>query len=114
MSIASQGYGSPDGGSLPAFVERAQQDAQWQAALARVGYRRVRAAYARQMRDSPKVEVFYGIEHMKLWPTMEFVRAWLKPGKRRIMARVSWTFLGAMLATIVAGLTFTAALSVLR
>jgi hypothetical protein len=114
MSIASQGYGSPDGGSLPAFVERAQQDAQWQATLARMGYRRVKAAYARQMRDMPKVEVFYGAEHLQQWPTMEFVRTWLKSEKRRIMARVSWTFVSVMLATIVAGLTFTAALSVLR
>ena len=114
MRIASRGYGPPDGGSLPAFVERAQQDAQWQAALARMGYRRVRAVYARQMRDSPKVEVFYGLEQLKLWPTMEFVRAWLKSEKRRIMARVRWTFVFAMLATIVAGLTFTAALSMLR
>jgi hypothetical protein len=99
-------------GSLPAFVERAQQDAQWQAALARFGYRRVRKAYVRQMRRSPKVEVFYGIEHLNHWPTMDFVRDWLKTEKRRVVARVRWTFVAAMLATIVAVLTFTATLSV--
>jgi hypothetical protein len=114
MSIASQGYGSPGNSSLPAFVERAQQDAQWHATLARMGYRRVKAAYARQTRDMPKAEVFYGAEHLQQWPTMDFVRAWLKTEKRRVMARVRWTFVSAMLATIVAVLTFAAALTVLR
>jgi hypothetical protein len=66
------------------------------------------------MRDMPKAEVFYGGEHLEQWPTMDFVRAWLKSEKRRIMARVRWTFVSAMLATIVAVLTFAAALSVLR
>jgi hypothetical protein len=114
MSVTSQGYGSPGDSSLPAFVERAQQDAQWHATLARIGYRRVKAAYARQMRDAPRAEVFYGAEHLKQWPTIDFVRAWLKSEKRRIMARARWTFVSVMLATIVAGLTFIAALSVLR
>jgi hypothetical protein len=109
MSFASQGYGTPDGGSLPAFVERAQQDAQWHAALTRVGYRRVKAAYARQLRDSPKAEVFYGIEHLQHWPTMDFVRIWLKSEKKRTGARQRWTFAIAMIATIAAVLTFTAA-----
>jgi hypothetical protein len=113
MSIASRGFGE-DGGSLPAFVERAQQDAQWQAALRRLGYRRVKAAYARQMRDSPQVEIFYGIQHLNHWPTMEFVRVWLKSEKKRVMARVRWTFVSAMLATILAGIAFMAALSMLR
>lgn len=112
MSVASHGYGVPGDGPLPAFVERAQQDAQWQAALARAGYRRVKAAYNRQLRQSPKAEVFYGVEHLQHWPTMEFVRAWLKSEKRRLMARARGTFIGAMLVTIVAGLAFLAALSV--
>jgi hypothetical protein len=99
-------------GPLPAFVERAQQDAQWQAALARAGYRRVKAGFARQLRESPKVEVFYGIEHLNQWPTMDFVRDWLKAEKRRAMARGRSTFVVAMLATIVAVLTLTAALTV--
>jgi hypothetical protein len=113
MNIASQGYGEV-GGSLPAFVERAQQDVQWHAALSRVGYRRVKAAYARQMRDSPQVEIFYGIQHLSHWPTMEFVRAWLKVEKKRAMARMRWTFVSAMLATIIAGIAFMAALSFLH
>jgi hypothetical protein len=101
-------------GSLPAFVERAQQDAQWQAALARTGYRRVRSAFARQLRESPKVEIFYGIENLHQWPTMDFVRDWLKAEKRRAVARVRWTFVGAMLATIVTVLTVAAAFTVWR
>jgi hypothetical protein len=113
MNIASQGYDEV-GGSLPAFVERAQQDVQWHAALSRLGYRRVKAAYARQMRDSPQVEIFYGVQHLNHWPTMDFVRAWLKAEKKRLMARMRWTFVSAMLATIIAGLAFMAALSILH
>jgi len=101
-------------GSLPAFVERAQQDAICRAALARTGYRRVKAAYTRQLREAPDADTFHGLVHQNLWPTMDFVRDWLKAEKRRAVARVRWTFVGAMLATIVAVLTFTAALSVLR
>jgi hypothetical protein len=113
MNIA--GHGLDDlGGSLPAIVERARQDKVWHDALSRFGYRRVKDAYAKQSRDSPHVEIFYGIEHLSHWPTMEFVRAWMKEEKRRKMAKVRWTFLGAMLATIAGVLTFTAALSVLR
>ena len=101
-------------GPLPAFVERAQQDALCGAALARIGYRRVKATYARQVRDAPHADVFHGLQHHNLWPTMDFVRAWLKTEQKRKLARVRWTFLGAMLATIVAVLAFTAALLVLR
>jgi hypothetical protein len=100
--------------SLPAFVERAQQNAQWQAALARIGYRRVRAAFARQLRQSPRVEIFYGIEQLGLWPTMDFVRDWLKAEKRHRVGRVRWTFVGAMLVTIAAVLSVAAALGVWR
>jgi hypothetical protein len=114
MDIASHGQGALGAAdSLPAFVERAQQDAQWQAALARVGYRRVKVAYARQMREAPQVEIFYGVEHVRHWPTMDFVRTWLKGEKKRAAARVRWTFMVAMLATIAAVLAFTFALSVL-
>jgi hypothetical protein len=113
MNIASHGYDEA-GGVLPAFVERAQQDAQWEAALDRLGYRRVKAAYATQMRESPQVEIFYGLQHFNHWPTMEFVRGWLKAEKKRVMARMRWTFVAAMLATILAGVSFMAALSVFR
>lgn len=115
MSVASHSHATPDAdGSLPAFVERAQHDALCGAALARIGYRRVKAAYARQVREAPNADRFYGLREQNLWPTMDFVRDWLKTEKRRVVGRVRWTFLGAMLATIVAVLTFAAALSVLR
>jgi hypothetical protein len=115
MSVASHSREMPDvEGSLPAFVERAQQDAQWQAALARTGYRRVKAAYGKQVREAPQVAIFYGVEHLGLWPTMDFVRDWLKTEKRRVRGRVRWTFVGAMLTTIVAVLALTAALTVWR
>ena len=115
MSVASHSREMPDvDGPLPAFVERAQQDAQWQAALARTGYRRVKAAYGRQVREAPQVAIFYGVEHLGLWPTMDFVRDWLKTEKRRVRGRVRWTFVGAMLTTIVAVLALTAALTVWR
>jgi hypothetical protein len=113
MNIAGQDFGDL-GGSLPAIVERARQDKDWHNGLARLGYRRVREAYAKQVREIPQDEAFYGIEHLNQWPTMEFVRAWMKLEKKRKVAKVRWTFVGAMLATIAGVLTFTAALSVLR
>jgi hypothetical protein len=113
MNIAGHGFGDL-GDSLPAIVERARLDREWQDALARFGYRRVKQAYARQMRKSPKDEIFYGVEHLRYWPTMEFVRAWLKSEKKHMVSKVRWTFMAAMLATIAGALTFTAALSVLR
>ena len=113
MSIAGHGYGD-FGGPFPAIVERARLDKEWQEALTRFGYRRVKLAYARQMRKSPRDEIFHGVEHLNHWPTMEFVRAWLKAEKKRMMVKMRWTFMAAMLATIAGALTFTAALSVLR
>lgn len=103
-----------EGGSLPAFVEREIEVARCHAALARAGYRRVKATYAKQLRTGPDTDTFHGLERENLWPTMDFVRAWLKAEKKRIHARVRWTFFGAMLATIVTGLTFTAAFSIFR
>jgi hypothetical protein len=108
MSTAGHGYGGPEvDGSLPAFVERAQQDVQWQIALTRVGYRQVKAAYAQQLRESPRAEIFFGVKHLNHYPTMDFVRTWMKAEKKRALMRVRWTFIGAMLATIVAAITFT-------
>jgi hypothetical protein len=107
MSVAShsdQLLGA--GGPLPAFVERAQEDARCRQALARLGYRRVKAAYARQLREAPDADTFYGLERDLLWPTMDFVRDWLKTEKRRVVSHARWPFLAAMLVTIVAGLAF--------
>jgi hypothetical protein len=107
MSTTGHGYEEPPvDGSLPAFVERAQQDVQWQVALSFLGYRQVKAAFAQQLRESPRAEVFFGLKHLNHYPTMDFVRAWMKSERKRALNRVRWTFLGAMLATIVAAITF--------
>jgi hypothetical protein len=101
------------GGSLPAFVERAREDAQCRAALARIGYNKVKASYTRQVRDGTGAEIFRGLERENLAPPMDLVREWLKEERKRNLAHVRWTFLGAMLATIVTGLAFAAAYSIL-
>jgi hypothetical protein len=92
--------------SLPAFVERAQEDARSRELLARIGYRSVKAAYARQLRVAPGVDTFLGLTHEGLSPTMELVADWLKAQKKQARARVKWTFVGAMVITIVAGASF--------
>jgi hypothetical protein len=107
MSTAGHGYGGPEtDGPLPAILERAQQDRQWQVALARLGYPQVKTAFSRQLRESPRAEVFFGIKHLNHYPTMDFVRTWMKSERRRALKRLRWTFLGTMLATIVAVITF--------
>jgi hypothetical protein len=107
MRTAGHGYEEPGlDGSLPAFVERAQQDAQWQNALARLGYRQVKWAYTQQLRQSPRAEIFFAVKHLNQYPTMEFVRGWMRSEQMRALKRVRWTFLGAMLATIVTVITF--------
>lgn len=114
MNVASHSHDlqSP-GGSLPAFVERARDDAQCRAELARMGYSKVKAAFAAQMRDNADAALFRGLERENLQPTMDLVREWLKAERKRNFTNVRWTFLGAMLATIVTGLVFAAALSLL-
>jgi hypothetical protein len=94
-------------GSLPAFVERAKEDAQFRATLARIGYSRVKATYAQQQRSSRRSDRLEGLGNFA--PPIELVRDWLQEERKRIIARVRWTFLGAMLGTIVAGLAFAAA-----
>ncbi|MBX9590567.1 MAG: hypothetical protein K2X43_14770 [Hyphomonadaceae bacterium] len=114
MSVASPSEDMRDtGGSLPAFVERAREDAQCRAALARVGYRQVRAAYAEQLRADADAVTFRGLERESLSPPMDLVRDWLKGDRRRNLSHARWTFLGTMLATIVTGLAFAAAYSIL-
>lgn len=114
MSVASpsQDMHSAEG-PLPAFVERAREDALCRAALARIGYSKVKAAYAEQLRSDADADTFHGLERHNLSPPMELVRDWLKDERKRNFAHVRWTFLGAMLATIVTGLAFAAAYSLL-
>lgn len=99
------------GGALPAFVERAKEDARCRAVLARMGYRRVRALHARQPRTASGSDPFQGLEHEMLWPTVDMVSDWLKEEKKRTRSRVRWTFLAAMLVTIAIALTFAAGLT---
>ena len=107
MSIAGHGYHTPGADEpLPAILERAQQDRQWQIALAKLGYRQVKAAYQQQLREAPRSEIFVGVQHLNQHPPMEFVRTWMKAQRRRMLKRLRWTFLGTMLATIVATITF--------
>ena len=115
MNVASSSreMSGTGGAPLPAFVERAREYAQSRAILARMGYSKVKAAYAEQMRITPDAETFRGLEQDNLAPPMELVRDWLKAERKRTFASVRWTFLGAMLVTIVTGFVFAAALSLL-
>jgi hypothetical protein len=114
MSLASYSDGVAEvGGSLPAFVERAREDARCREALARIGYSRVKARYAQQQRSARGSDRFQGLEGIGLSPPMDLVRDWLQSERKRILVRVRWTFLGAMAGTILAGLTFAAAYSFL-
>lgn len=87
---------------FPAIVKRAQDDVRCRQALAGLGYSQVRSAYARHRQGG--LEVFEDLGHERLWPTVDFVRDWLKEERRRIVAQVQWSFVVAMLVTIVAGL----------
>jgi hypothetical protein len=110
MSLASHSDSMAEaGGSLPAFVERAKEDALCRAALARIGYSKVKATYAQQQRSGSYRLVGLGAN---LAPPMDLVRDWLQAERKRILVRVRWTFLGAMLGTIIAGLAFAAALAI--
>ena len=100
-----------DDHALPAIVIRAQEDARCRQALARLGFFRVRSAYARQKADGN--DTFVGLDPEFLSPTMDFVRDWLREERKRIVARARWPFLMTMLATIVAGLAFLAVSAVL-
>jgi hypothetical protein len=94
-------FPSHDGVELPEIVRKAQEDIRCRAALARLGYSKVKAEYAWHKRHGK--ETFLSLEHQFLWPTTDFIRVWLKAERRRILARLRWPFLGAMLATVLAG-----------
>ena len=46
--------------------------------------------------------MFEDLGHERLRPTLDFVCDWLKEERRRIVAQVQWSFVVAMLATILA------------
>jgi hypothetical protein len=110
-STASPQHSGLGDDTLPAIVIRAQDDVRCRQALARLGYSKVRSDYARHKRVGKGT--FVGLDHERLWPTVDFVRDWLKEERKRIVVRVRWSFLVTMLATIVAGLAFAAATAVL-
>jgi hypothetical protein len=96
---------------MPAIVIRARQDARCRQALARLGYLKVRSAYARHKREGK--DTFVGLDHKFLAPTMEFVGDWLGEERKQILTRARRPFLMTMLATIVAGIAFVAVATVL-
>jgi hypothetical protein len=96
---------------LPAIVRRAQDDVRCRQALADLGYSQVRTAYARHKQAG--FEVFEDLGHERLWPTVDFVRDWLKEERRVVVARAQWSFVVAMLATILFGFVFFATYTVL-
>ena len=101
----------PDDEPLPTIVVKAQEDVLVRQALSRLGYSRVRSAFAKHKRDG--TDTFAALGRENLWPTMDFVRDWLKEERNRRISRARWPFLLAMLATIVAGLAFTAVATLL-
>jgi hypothetical protein len=110
-AVAALEVPAAGGLELPAIVRRAQEEVRSAHALRSLGYRTVRAEYARHRRDGR--DTFSSIGHAELWPTMEFVRGWLKGERRRILANIRTTFLAAMLAAILAGLAFAGVLALL-
>jgi hypothetical protein len=112
LPAAGAELGAPDEPPLPAIITRAQDEARCRLVLARLGYRKVRAEYVRHRQQ--RRDTFLAIAHAELWPTMDFVRAWLKDERRRILAHVRSTFLAVMLATIVTGVAFVIALVLLN
>jgi hypothetical protein len=84
---------------LPAIVVKAQEDARCQQSLAGLGYAKVRSEYVRHRRE--RRDTFLSLEPEFLWPTMDFVRDWLKAERKRIVTQLQWPFLATMSVTIV-------------
>jgi hypothetical protein len=112
LPAAEAELGAPDEPPLPAIITRAQDEARCRLVLARLGYRKVRAEYVRHRQQ--RRDTFGAIAHAELWPTMDFVRVWLKDERRRILLHVRSTFLAVMLTTIVTGVAFVIALVLLN
>ncbi len=97
--------------ALPLIVAKVEADARARLALKRMGFRKALLAYLRHRREGRDAFHAFGAEH--LWPTMDFVRDWLKEEGRRLVARRRWVFLLSLTATVVAGLAFAGALALL-
>ena len=102
---------SPEGNYLPLIVAKVEADARARSALKQMGFRSVLHAYLRYKREGRDTFHAFGAEH--LWPTMDFVRDWLKQEGRQLVARHGWVFLLSLTATVIAGLAFMGALVLL-
>jgi hypothetical protein len=94
----------PASDDLPLIVTKADEEARSRVALNRMGYFRVRSAYRRHKRDGRDTFHSFGAEH--LWPTMDFVRNWLKEERKQLVGQHGWVSLLTLLATLAAGLAF--------
>ena len=59
----------------------------------------VPSEYVRHKRE--RRDTFLSLEPEFLWPTMDFVRDWLRAERKRIFTRLQWPFLATMSVTIV-------------
>jgi hypothetical protein len=100
---------SPESDDLPLILARAEEEARSRLALKRMGYFKVRSAYLRYKRDGKETFHAFGAEH--LWPTMDFVRDWLRQERRRLIVQSRPVFLVSLLATLVVGLAFLGAMA---
>jgi hypothetical protein len=96
---------------LPLIVAKVEAEGRARVALRRMGYFKVLLAYLSHKRAGE--DTFFAFDAEHLWPTMDFVQAWLKEERREIIARHRSVFLLSMLITIVAGLAFLGALALL-
>jgi hypothetical protein len=100
----------PASDDLPLIVTKADEEARSRLALKRVGYFRVLSAYRQHKRDGRDTFHSFGAEH--LWPTMDFVRQWLKEERRQLVAQHGWVTLLTLLGTLATGLAFVGVLIV--
>ena len=100
---------SPESDDLPLILARAEEEQRSRLALKRVGYLKVRSAYRRYKREGKETFHAFGAEH--LWPTMDFVRDWLRQERRRLIAQAQPVFLVSLLATLAVGFAFWGALA---
>jgi hypothetical protein len=97
--------------ALPLIVTKAEEEVRSRLALKRMGYFRVLLAYVRFR--WARSETFFGLGAQHLWPSTQFVGDWLKQERGRLVAQHRSVFLLALVATLVAGLSFVGALVVL-
>src|SRR5689334_6123500 len=80
LSPAQTGHAADN--EFPAILRKAQDNVLCRKALANLGYSQVRAAYARHKQEG--LDVFEDLGDAQLWPSLEFVRDWLKEERARM------------------------------